>query len=67
MIRREDDFIPGFAALSASHPSSPTRRGGAKQIEAQRPDGLLGFFSLQGLTGAGLPTALHEKKPSAKR
>ena len=54
----------GFAALGAPHPSSPTRRGGAKQIEAQRLDGLLGFFSLQGLTGAGLPTALHEKSPA---
>ena len=29
-------MLSGFAALGASHPSSPTRRGGAKQIEAQR-------------------------------
>lgn len=28
--------IPGFAALRAPHPSSPARRGGVKQIEAQR-------------------------------
>lgn len=78
MIRREDDFIrtsplateiqkngilSGFAAPGASHPSSPTRRGGAKQIEAQRPGGLLGFSRARP-SGAGLLTALHEKSPA---
>ena len=55
--------IPGFAALRAPHPSSPARRGGAKQIEAQRPAAFRAFF-VQGLTGAGLPTALYEKSPA---
>ena len=55
--------IPGFAALRAPHPSSPARRGGVKQIEAQRPAAFRAF-SVQGLTGAGLPTALHEKSPA---
>ncbi len=57
--------IPGFAALRAPHPSSPARRGGAKQIEAQRPAAFRAF-SVQGLTGAGLPTALYEKSPAQK-
>ena len=55
--------IPGFAALRAPHPSSPARRGGVKQIEAQRPAAFRAF-SVQGLTGAGLLTALHEKSPA---
>ena len=55
--------IPGFAALRAPHPSSPARRGGVKQIEAQRPAAFRAF-SVQGLTGAGLPTALYEKSPA---
>ena len=55
--------IPGVAALRAPHPSSPARRGGVKQIEAQRPAAFRAF-SVQGLTGAGLPTALHEKSPA---
>lgn len=55
--------IPGFATLRAPHPSSPARRGGAKQIEAQRPAAFRAFF-VQGLTGAGLPTALYEKSPA---
>ena len=55
--------IPGFAALRAPHPFSPARRGGAKQIEAQRPAAFRAF-SVQGLTGAGLPTALYEKSPA---
>ena len=53
----------GFAALRAPHPSSPARRGGVKQIEAQRPAAFRAF-SVQGLTGAGLPTALYEKSPA---
>ena len=57
--------IQGFAALRAPHPSSPARRGGAKQIEAQRPAAFRAF-SVQGLTGAGLPTALHEKSPALR-
>ena len=61
MIRREDDFIPGFAALGASHPSSPTRRGGAKQIEAQRPGGLLGFSRARPYR-SGTPDGLARKK-----
>ena len=55
--------IPGFAALRAPHPSSPARRGGVKQIEAQRPAAFRAF-SVQSLTGAGLLTALHEKSPA---
>ena len=55
--------IPGFAALRAPHPSSPARRGGVKQIEAQRPAAFRAF-SVQGLTGAGLLTALYEKSPA---
>ena len=62
----KNGILLGFAALRAPHPSSPARRGGAKQIEAQRPAAFRAF-SVQGLTGAGLPTALYEKKPSAKR
>ena len=57
--------IPGFAALRAPHPSSPARRGGAKQIEAQRPAAFR-TFSVQGLTGAVLPTALYAKKAQRK-
>ena len=53
----------GFAALRAPHPSSPARRGGVKQIEAQR-SAAFRAFSVQGLTGAGLPTALYEKSPA---
>ena len=56
-------MLSGFAALRAPHPSSPARRGGAKQIEAQRPAAFRAF-SVQGLTGAGLPTALYEKSPA---
>lgn len=37
---QKNGISSGFAAQGASHPSSPTRRGGAKQIEAQRPGGL---------------------------
>ena len=58
-------MLSGFAALRAPHPSSPARRGGAKQIEAQRPAAFLAF-SVQGLTGAGLPTVLYEKKAQRK-
>lgn len=39
--------IPGFAALRAPYPSSPARRGGVKQIEAQRPAAFRAF-SVQG-------------------
>ena len=39
------------------------RGGGAKQIEAQRPAAFRAF-SVQGLTGAGLPAALYEKSPA---
>ena len=59
----KNGILSGFAALRAPHPSSPARRGGAKQIEAQRPAAFRAF-SVQGLTGAGLPTALYEKSPA---
>ena len=65
MIRREDDFIPGFAALGASHPSSPTRRGGAKQIEAQRPAGLWGFSHARPYR-SGASDCLARKKAQRK-
>ena len=58
-------MLSGFAALRAPHPSSPARRGGTKQIEAQRPAAFRAF-SVQGLTGAGLPAALYEKKAQRK-
>ena len=59
----KNGILSGFAALRAPHPSSPARRGGTKQIEAQRPAAFRAF-SVQGLTGAGLPTALYEKSPA---
>ena len=59
----KNGILSGFAALRAPHPSSPARRGGAKQIEAQRPAAFRAF-SVQGLTGAGLPAALYEKSPA---
>ena len=55
----------GFAALGASHPSSPTRRGGAKQIGAQRLGGLWGFSRAKPYR-SGTPDGLARKKPSAK-
>ena len=45
--------IPGFAALRAPHPSSPARRGGAKQIEAQRPAAFRAFFPCKALQERG--------------
>lgn len=65
VVSREDDFIPGFAAPGAANPSSSTRRGGAKQIEAQRPGGLLGFSRARPYR-SGAPDGLARKKPSAK-
>ena len=56
-------MLSGFAALGASHPSSPTRRGGAKQIEAQSPGGLWGFSRARPYRSE-LLTVLHEKSPA---
>ena len=53
--------IQGFAALRAPHPSSPARRGGAKQIEAQRPAAFRAF-SVQGLGHGENPVFRITKK-----